>query len=113
MDQLASVFTDIFNLSLTETAIPTCFKQTTIVSVPKKAKVTCLNDYQPIALKSITMTCFEWLVMAHNAIIPETLDPFQFTYLPNRSTDDAISNHTPHCPFLTGQKRNTCENAVH
>ena len=26
-DQLSSVFTDIFNLSLTESVIPTCFKQ--------------------------------------------------------------------------------------
>ena len=34
-DQLSSVFTDIFNLSLTESVIPTCFKQTTIVPVPK------------------------------------------------------------------------------
>jgi hypothetical protein len=50
MDQLASVFTDVFNLSLTESVIPTCFKQTTIVSVPKKVKVTCLNDYCPVAL---------------------------------------------------------------
>ena len=32
-DQLTSVFTNIFNLSLTESVIPTCFKQTTIVSV--------------------------------------------------------------------------------
>ena len=30
-DQLASVFTDIFNLSPTESVIPKCFKQTTIV----------------------------------------------------------------------------------
>ena len=44
-DQLASVFTDIFNLSLSESVIPTCFKQTTTVPVPKKTKVTCLNDY--------------------------------------------------------------------
>ena len=36
MDQLASVFTDIFNLSLAESVIQTCFKQTTIVPVPKK-----------------------------------------------------------------------------
>jgi hypothetical protein len=34
MDQLSSVFTDIFKLSLTESVIPTCFKQTTIVPVP-------------------------------------------------------------------------------
>jgi hypothetical protein len=43
-DQLASVFTDIFNLSLYESVIPTCFKQTTIVPVRKNTKVTCLND---------------------------------------------------------------------
>jgi hypothetical protein len=41
--QLASIFTDIFNLSLTESVIPTCFK-TTIVPVLRKVKVTCLND---------------------------------------------------------------------
>jgi hypothetical protein len=43
-DQLASVFTDIFNLSLTKSVIPTCFKQSSIVPVHKEAKVTCLND---------------------------------------------------------------------
>ena len=44
-DQLASVFTDMFNLSMSESVIATCFKQTTIVPVPKNAKVACLNDY--------------------------------------------------------------------
>ena len=43
-DQLASVFTDIFNLSLTKSVIPTCFNQSAIVPVHKEAKVTCLND---------------------------------------------------------------------
>ena len=72
--QLASVFTDVFNLS--ESVIPTCFKQTNVVPVPKNTKVTCLNDYQPVALMSVAMKCFERLVMAHiNTIIPETLDP--------------------------------------
>ena len=38
------------------------------------------------------MKCFERLVMAHiNTIIPDNLDPLQFAYCPNRSTDDAIS----------------------
>ena len=58
-DQLASVFTDIFNLSLSESVISTCFKQTTIVPVPKKAKVTCLNDYRPVAFTSVAVKCFE------------------------------------------------------
>ena len=75
-DQLASVFTDILNLSMTESVIPTCFKQTTIIPVPKKAKVTCLSDYRPIALTSVAMKCFEWLVMAHiNTIIPDNMYP--------------------------------------
>jgi hypothetical protein len=38
------------------------------------------------------MKFFERLVMAHiNTIIPETLDPLQFAYRPQISTDDAIS----------------------
>ena len=38
------------------------------------------------------MKYFERLVMAHiNTFIPETLDPLQFAYRPNRSTDDGIS----------------------
>ena len=83
--QLSSVFTDIFNLSLTESVIPTCFKQTTIVPAPKEAKATCLNDYCPVALTSVAMKCFERLVMAHiNTIIPETLDPLQFALPPQQ-----------------------------
>ena len=93
-DQLASVFTDIFNLSLFESVITTCFKQTTIVPVPKNTKVTCLNDYRPVALMTVAIKCFQRLVMAH--IIPETLDPLQFAHnRPNRSTDDAISFALP------------------
>jgi hypothetical protein len=69
-DQLASVFSDIFNLSLTESVIPTCFEQATIAPVPNKAKVTYLNDYHLVALMSVAMKCFERLVMAHiNTII--------------------------------------------
>ena len=60
-DQLASVFTDIFNMSLTESVIPTCFKQTTIVPVLKNTKATCLNEYRQVALKSVAMKCFERL----------------------------------------------------
>jgi hypothetical protein len=35
-DELTGVFTDIFNLYLIESVIPTCFKQTTIVPVPEE-----------------------------------------------------------------------------
>jgi hypothetical protein len=76
-DQLAGVFKDIFNPSLSQSAVPTCIKRATIVPVPKKAKVTELNDYLPIALISvIIMKCFERLVKDHiTSTLPDTLDP--------------------------------------
>ncbi|KAI5086414.1 gastrula zinc finger protein XlCGF28.1-like [Silurus meridionalis] len=64
-DQLADVFTDIFNISLGSATVPTCLKTTTIIPVPKKSSVSCLNDYRPVALTPIMMKCFERLVMRH------------------------------------------------
>ncbi len=46
--QLARVFTDIFNLSLSLSVVPSCFKKSTIVPIPKKNKSTCLNDWSPL-----------------------------------------------------------------
>ena len=79
----------------------------TIVHVPKKAKVTELNDYRPVALTSVIMKCFERLVKDHIiSILPDTLDPLQFAYRPNRSTDDAIAI-TLHIALSHLDKRNT------
>jgi hypothetical protein len=75
--------------------------------VPEKEKVTCLNDYRPIALTSVAMKCFKRLVMVHiNTIILEILDTLQFEYRPNRSTDDAISIAL-HTALSHLDKRNT------
>ncbi|KAI4900497.1 hypothetical protein NFI96_007889, partial [Prochilodus magdalenae] len=91
-DQLADVFTDIFNISLSTAVVPTCFKTTTIIPVPKKSTVSCLNDYRPVALTPIIMKCFKRVVMRHiKGKLPPSLDPLQFAYRPNRSTDDAIT----------------------
>jgi hypothetical protein len=95
-DQLAGVFTDIFNQSLSQYAVPTCFKMATIVPVPINAKVTERNDYCPVALTSVIMKCFERLVKDHiTSTLPVTLDPLKFAYRPNRSTDDAIAITLP------------------
>uniref|UniRef100_A0A3P9LR30 Reverse transcriptase domain-containing protein n=1 Tax=Oryzias latipes TaxID=8090 RepID=A0A3P9LR30_ORYLA len=91
-DELTDVITDIFNLLLSQAVIPSCFKATTIIPVPKKSSPSCYNDYRPIALTPILMKCFERLVMQHiKSTLPPTLDPYQFAYRSNRSTDDAIS----------------------
>jgi hypothetical protein len=68
------------SLSLAQFIIPTHFKMFTIVPLPKNTKVICLNDYCPVSLKSVAIQFFERLVMAHiNTIIPDTLDPLQFS----------------------------------
>ena len=90
--ELTDVFTDIFNISLSQAVVPTCFKATTIIPVPKKPSPSCFNDYRPVALTPILMKCFERLVMHHiKSALPPSLDPFQFAYQSNRSTDDAIA----------------------
>ncbi len=45
--QLTDVLTDIFNTSLSQAVVPTCLKSTTIIPVPNKSPVSCLNDYRP------------------------------------------------------------------
>ncbi len=92
-DQLAGLFTSIFNESLATSVVPTSFKKSIIIPVPKNNKPSCLNDYRPVALTSIVMKVFDRLVKSHiSSSILVTLDPLQFAYRPNRSTDDAISH---------------------
>ena len=76
---MAGVFTDIFNLSLSQSAVPTFFKMATIVPLLKKAKVTELNDYRLEVLTSVITKCFERLVKEHiTSTLVVTLDPLQF-----------------------------------
>lgn len=42
------VFTTIRNLSLAKSVVPSSFKRSTIVGVPKNASPACLNDYRPV-----------------------------------------------------------------
>uniref|UniRef100_A0A3B1J4C9 Reverse transcriptase domain-containing protein n=1 Tax=Astyanax mexicanus TaxID=7994 RepID=A0A3B1J4C9_ASTMX len=79
----------------------------TIVPVPKKSTVSCLNDYRPVALTPIIMKCFERLVMRNiKTQLPSSLDPLQFAYRPNRSTDDAITT-TLHLSLTHLEKKDT------
>ncbi len=90
--ELGEVFTDILNLSLLKCTVPTCLKKSTVV--------TSFNDYRPIVLTPVIMKCLERLVLHHiKTTLPPTLDPHQYAYRANRSTDDAISItlHTVQC----------------
>jgi len=91
-DQLAPIFTDIFNDSLSLCQIPSCFKSSVIVPIPKKAKVSTLNDYRPVALTSVVMKVLERLVLCYlKSVTDPLMDPMQFAYRANRSVEDAVS----------------------
>ncbi|KAL0195166.1 hypothetical protein M9458_008738, partial [Cirrhinus mrigala] len=90
--QLSSIFTLIFSGSLELCIVPSCFKCSTIIPVPKKPKTTGFSDYRPVALTSVVMKSFERLVLAYlKDITGPLLDPLQFAYRANRSVDDAVN----------------------
>ncbi len=91
-DQLALIFTKIFNRALELCEVPSCFKRSTIIPVAKKPKITGLNDYRPVALTSVVMKSFQRLVWAYlMASTGPKQDPLQFAYRANRSVDDAVN----------------------
>ncbi|KAK3566673.1 hypothetical protein QTP86_002953 [Hemibagrus guttatus] len=82
---------DIFNRSLELCEVPACFKRSTIIPIPKKPKMTGLNDYRPVALTSVVMKSFERLVLAYlKNITGPLLDPLQFAYRANSSAFNTI-----------------------
>ncbi len=91
-DQLAPIFTKIFNRSLELCEVPACFKCSTIIPVPKKPKLTGLNDYRPLAITYVVMKSFKGLVLAYmKACTRPLLDPLQFAYRVNRSVYDTVN----------------------
>ena len=85
----------------------------TIFPESKKAKVPELNGYLSVALTYVIMKWFERLVKDHiTSTLPDILDPLQFAFRSNKSTDDTIAIAL-HTPLFHLDKRNTCKNAVH
>ncbi len=75
-DQLAGLFTSIFTESLATSVVPTSFKKSVIIPVPKNNKPSCLNDYLQLPSTSIVMKVFERLVKRHIcSSIPVYLGP--------------------------------------
>ncbi|KAK1799526.1 hypothetical protein P4O66_000408 [Electrophorus voltai] len=56
-------------------------------------RAACLNDYRPVALTSVVTKCFEKLVRDFiTSSLPASMDPLQFAYCHNHSTDDATAH---------------------
>ena len=95
--QLAVPFTYIFNLSISQHKLPLIWRTSEIVPVPKKPKVTTLNDLRPVALTSVLVKCLERLVLRILLPFVEPFqDPYQFAYKSKRSVDDTVSVFANH-----------------
>ena len=88
--QLSYVFSMLFSWSLRDCTVPSLWKNSVIRPIPKSKNPKELNDFRPVALTSIVMKCFERVVLRQIQMQTQhALDPFQFAYKQNRSTDDA------------------------
>ena len=90
-NELAGIFCPIFNMSLEQCSIPSLWKTSNIIPVPKKNVPRELNDYRPIALTPVIMKTLEKIVKRHLLQEIDTqIDPMQFAYRKNRCTEDAV-----------------------
>lgn len=85
--ELNDVFSDICNLY----HVSTCLKTSAVVPISKQTAITSLNNYRPVALTPAIMKCLKRLVLPHIKTAAPILDPHQYAYRANRSTDNTIS----------------------
>ena len=85
------MFCIIFNECFSTKTVPAAWKTTCIVPVPKRPVISSLNDLRPVALTSVVMKVCERVVLCKlDSLVKDYVDPFQFAYRRNRSTDDAV-----------------------
>ncbi|KAI3365314.1 hypothetical protein L3Q82_010404, partial [Scortum barcoo] len=81
----------IFNLSLQIGRVPTLWKTSRIVPVPKKNRPSELNDFRPVALTSHLMKTLERLFLSLlRPQVQHAQDLLQFAYQPGVGVEDAI-----------------------
>ncbi|PIK40697.1 hypothetical protein BSL78_22452 [Apostichopus japonicus] len=54
-NQLCNIFAVIFNMSFNTQTVPTLWKRSCIIPIPKKNSIACMNDLRPVALTSVAM----------------------------------------------------------
>lgn len=80
------------DFSLTPATVPTCLQASTIPPIAKKPATDCPSHYKPITFTSAIMKCLEQLVSQHiRTCLPPSLDPHQFTYSANQSTENTVA----------------------
>ena len=61
--ELSPIFCTIFNMSIKTCKIPSLWKTSKIIPVPKSYSISQMNDLRPVALTSVAMKCLEKIVL--------------------------------------------------
>ena len=89
--ELANIFTVIFNMSFRTGIVPSLWKQSCLIPVPKKSNISCMNDLRPVVLTAVPMKVCERIFLNYlKPLVDPILDPLQFAYRSDRSCEDAI-----------------------
>ncbi|PIK37069.1 hypothetical protein BSL78_26097 [Apostichopus japonicus] len=90
-NEIADIFTVIFNESIKQSIIPSDWKHAKTTPVPKICSPASVNDYRPIDISSIGFNCLQKLLLSYvTQSIDEHGDPNQFAYRKGISCTDAI-----------------------
>ena len=90
-EQLAYIFCIIFNACFSTNTVPTTWKTACTVPIPKLSVISSMNDLRPVALTSAVMKVCEQVVLCKlEKLVKDYIDPLQFAYRKNRSTDDTV-----------------------
>lgn len=90
-EELGDPLQQVFNLSLRLGRVPSLWKTSCIVPVPKKNRPSVLNDYRPVALTSQVMKTLERLVLQlMRPQVQSVRDPLQFAYQEKVGVEDAV-----------------------
>jgi hypothetical protein len=89
--ELATPLRTLFQSSLDQCTVPSNWKISEIVPVPKSNMPIEMNDLRPVALTSVLMKCFESVVKKYLwNYVKGVSDKLQFAYRSGRCVDDAI-----------------------
>ena len=90
-EQLAQPLQVLFQDSLDSCSVPSSWKLSEVIPVPKIKFPVVYNDTRPVALTSLLMKCLEHIVKKYLCRdISDILDPLQFAYRTGKSVQDAV-----------------------
>ena len=87
--QLAPIITKLYTNSIESQTTPILWKSAIVKPIPKVSTPTQLKEYRPIAITSCLCKILERLIK-HYITQHTPMDPYQFAYRHNRSTQDAV-----------------------